>query len=56
MARKEKKFSNKARVFVGNLHRDTTDDQIKKLFEQYGEVREVFLQKDKNFGFVRMVS
>ena len=33
-----------------------SDEELKKLFEQHGEVREVFLQKDKNFGFVRMVS
>ena len=56
MTRREKKFSNKARLFVGNLNREISDEELKKLFEQYGEVREVFLQKDKNFGFIRMVS
>ena len=53
--RREKKFSNKARLFVGNLPRDFSGDELKKLFEEYGEVQEVFLQREKNYGFVRMV-
>lgn len=53
--RREKKFSNKARLFVGNLPRDFSSDELKKLFEEYGEVQEVFLQREKNYGFVRMV-
>ena len=53
--KKEKKFSNKARLFVGNLPRDTSEDELKKLFKPFGEVNEVYLQKEKNFGFVRMV-
>ena len=55
-ARREKKFSNRARLFVGNLPRDFNDQHLKKLFEEFGEVKEVFVKKDKNFGFVRMVS
>ena len=55
-ARREKKFSNKARLFVGNLPRDFTEDELKKLFEPHGEVQEVYVHKEKSFGFVRMVS
>ena len=55
-ARKERKFSNKARLFVGNLPRDFSEEELRKLFEQHGEVQEVFLNKEKSFGFVRMVS
>ena len=55
-ARREKKFSNKARLFVGNLPRDFSEQQLKELFQESGEVQEVFLNKEKNFGFVRMVS
>jgi len=51
----KKKFSNKARLFVGNLPRDFSSDELKKLFEEYGEVQEVFLQREKNYGFVRRV-
>lgn len=53
-ARREKKFSNKARLFVGNLPRDFSEQQLKELFQESGEVQEVFLNKEKNFGFVRM--
>ena len=55
-SKKEKKFSNRARLFVGNLPREFTTEELKALFEKYGEVNEVFVQKEKNFGFVRMVS
>lgn len=53
---KEKKYSVKARLFVGNLPRDTSHDMVKRMFSEFGEVKEVFVQKEKNFGFVRMVS
>ena len=52
----EKKFSNKARLFVGNLPRDFTEEQLRKLFAEHGEVQEVYVHKEKSFGFVRMVS
>ncbi len=50
-----KKFSNKARLFVGNLPRDFSEEELKKLFEPHGEVQEVYVHREKNFGFVRMV-
>ena len=53
--RKEKKFSNKSRLFVGNLPRDFSGEELKKLFEEFGEVQEVYVQKEKNYGFVRLV-
>ena len=56
MPKREKKFSNKSRLFVGNLPREMTENDIRKLFEAFGEVQEVFLQKEKSFGFVRLVS
>ena len=52
----EKKYSVKARLFVGNLPRDYTHDVVKEMFQQFGEVKEVFVQREKSFGFVRMVS
>ena len=51
-----KKFSNKARVFIANLPRDMQEAELRGLFEPHGEVQEVYLQKEKNFGFCRMVS
>ena len=51
-----KKFSNKARIFIANLPRDMQEAELRELFEPHGEVQEVFLQKEKSFGFCRMVS
>lgn len=51
-----KKFSNKSRLFIANLPREMTETELRGLFESHGEVQEVFLQKEKSFGFCRMVS
>lgn len=53
---REKKYSVKARLFVGNLPKDTSQDIVKELFQRFGLVKEVFVQREKNFGFIRMVS
>lgn len=34
---------------------DITEDDIKELFKPYGEVAELFVNKEKNFAFIRMV-
>ena len=52
----EKKFTQRCRLFVGNLTPDTTEDEFKSLFEKYGEISEVFLNKSKGFGFIRLVN
>jgi RNA recognition motif-containing protein len=50
------------RVYVGNLAKTTTEDEIKTLFAQEGEVASVDLVKDrdsglsKGFAFVTMTS
>lgn len=47
-------------IFVGNLSRDVTDDDLKDLFANYGQVksakviRDMFSQESKGFGFVEM--
>ena len=51
----EKKFSGRCRLFVANLVNSVTEEELKKLFEQFGETNEVFINKDKGFGFVRLV-
>ncbi|XP_069775446.1 RNA-binding protein 4-like [Narcine bancroftii] len=40
------------KIFVGNLPRPTTSDEIRALFEKYGDVSECDLIK--NYGFVHM--
>ena len=54
--RQEKKFANRARLYVGNLPRGISEAELKLLFDPHGEMTQVFIEKDKNFGFVRMVS
>lgn len=47
-------------IYVGNISRDSSESQIRKEFENYGEVTSVKLIKDKftntlkGFGFVEM--
>ena len=52
---KERKFSGRCRLFVGNLL-SCEETELREMFEKYGEVAEVFVNKEKGFGFVRMVS
>lgn len=47
-------------IFVGNLSRDVSDDDLRNLFANYGQVksakviRDMFSQESKGFGFVEM--
>lgn len=49
-------------IYVGNLSRDVTEEQLKEAFGAYGEVKSVAIIKDKltgearGFGFVEMPS
>ena len=51
-----KKFTNRARLFFGNLPRDFTEDELKEILSAHGEVYEIYHNKEKNFAFARMVS
>lgn len=50
------------KLFVGNIEWGVTDDQLKELFAQHGEVEEAIIVKDKfsnrpkGFGFVTFVN
>ncbi|MGE5399152.1 MAG: RNA recognition motif domain-containing protein [Ignavibacteriales bacterium] len=47
-------------IFVGNLAKDVTDQELEKVFSEYGQVRSVKIIRDlfsgesKGFGFVEM--
>ncbi|MCD4745346.1 MAG: RNA-binding protein [Bacteroidales bacterium] len=47
-------------IYVGNLHYNVNEDELKKIFEEYGEVSSVKLIIDKysgrskGFGFIEM--
>uniref|UniRef100_A0A7V0Z4R9 RNA-binding protein n=1 Tax=candidate division WOR-3 bacterium TaxID=2052148 RepID=A0A7V0Z4R9_UNCW3 len=48
-------------IYVGNLSRDVTDDDLRKVFEAFGKVSSAIIIKDKftgesrGFGFVEMI-
>ncbi|KAL1770756.1 non-POU domain-containing octamer-binding protein [Sigmodon hispidus] len=50
----EKAFTQRSSLFVGNLPPDFTEEEMRKLFEKYGKAGEVFIHKDKGFGFIRL--
>lgn len=51
----EKSYTQRCRLFVGNLPNDITEDDFRKMFAKYGEPTEVFINKGKGFGFIRLV-
>ncbi|XP_056154721.1 splicing factor, proline- and glutamine-rich isoform X2 [Lampris incognitus] len=52
----EKTYTQRCRLFIGNLPNDITEDEFKRLFAKYGEPSEVFINKGKGFGFIRLES
>ena len=50
----KKKFTGRCRLFVAGIPPNVKEEDIKNLFEQYGEVSEVFLGKQNSFAFVKM--
>uniref|UniRef100_A0A8D0DQE2 Splicing factor proline and glutamine rich n=1 Tax=Salvator merianae TaxID=96440 RepID=A0A8D0DQE2_SALMN len=52
----EKTYTQRCRLFVGNLPADITEDEFKRLFSKYGEPGEVFINKGKGFGFIKLES
>ncbi|OWR48282.1 splicing factor proline- and glutamine-rich [Danaus plexippus plexippus] len=50
----EVKFNGRSRLYIGNLTNDVTDEEILTMFGQFGETAELFLNKEKNFGFIKM--
>ncbi|XP_051881615.1 paraspeckle component 1-like isoform X1 [Pristis pectinata] len=50
----EKTYTQRCRLFVGNLPTDITEEDFKKLFRKYGEPSEVFINRDRGFGFIRL--
>ena len=45
-----------SKLYVGKLIYSVTNEQLKELFSNYGEVREVNVIVGKGFGFVEMSS
>ena len=50
------KFSGRSRLYIGNLSNDITEENLKEMLSPYGEVGEVFYNRDKKFAFLRMAT
>lgn len=50
----EKKFNGRNRLYIGNIGSEVTEEDIIDLFKPYGETAEIFLNKEKNFGFIKL--
>lgn len=44
----------RCRLFVGNLA-DCDENEVRQLFQQYGQVLECSASKEKSYAFVKMV-
>lgn len=51
----ERKFQNKCRLYIGNVSSEINEEELLELFKPFGESTELFLNKEKNFAFIRMV-
>lgn len=54
LSTEEKKFSGRSRLYIGNIAAETTEDEINDLFKKFGETSELFINREKCFGFIRM--
>jgi len=45
-----------SKLYVGNISYSATSDELKELFTQYGEVKQVNLMEGRGYGFVEMSS
>jgi len=43
-----------SKLYVGNLSYSVTNEQLKELFSNYGEVKQINIIEGKGFGFVEM--
>lgn len=51
----EKTFTQRSRLFVGNLPQSITEEEFKNMFAKYGDVNEVFVNGERGFGLIRLV-
>ncbi|XP_062270404.1 paraspeckle component 1 isoform X2 [Scomber scombrus] len=50
----EKTFTQRSRLFVGNLPMDIPEEEFKNMFAKYGNINEVYINRDRGFGFIRL--
>ncbi|XP_019724149.1 paraspeckle component 1 isoform X2 [Hippocampus comes] len=52
----EKTFTQRSRLFVANLPLDIPEEEFINLFAKYGNTAEVFINRERGFGFIRLES
>ncbi|KAM3585528.1 uncharacterized protein V6R79_019792 [Siganus canaliculatus] len=50
----EKTFTQRSRLFIGNLPLDIPEEEFKNMFAKFGNVNEIFINRDRGFGFIRL--
>ena len=45
-----------SKLYVGNLNYSTTSEELKQLFSQFGEVKQLNIIEGKGFAFIEMAS
>ncbi|CAG9764346.1 unnamed protein product [Ceutorhynchus assimilis] len=50
----EKPFNGRNRLYIGNIGNEVTEEELTELFKPFGETSEVFMNKEKNFGFITL--
>ncbi|XP_058468291.1 paraspeckle component 1 isoform X2 [Solea solea] len=50
----EKTFTQRCRLFVGCLPFDIPEEEFTNMFAKYGNVNEVFINRERGFGFIRL--
>lgn len=48
-------FNGRSRLYIGNISADLNEEGILAMFAPYGQTSELFLNKEKNFGFIKLV-
>ncbi|XP_055076590.2 splicing factor, proline- and glutamine-rich [Misgurnus anguillicaudatus] len=52
----EKTYTQRCRLFIGNLPNDITETDFRKMFAKFGEPSEIYISQSKGFGFIRLES
>lgn len=50
----EKTFTQRSRLYVANIPSDISEEEFIQLFAKYGKTEEVFINRERGFGFVRL--
>ena len=55
LSSKDKPFSGRCQLFVGNVPNDMKDNEFRNLFEKFGPCKDVFVNSNRGFGFIKLV-